>query len=94
MRYIINKCKVILPEGDVAVNNAILFGLEVKAQSMETQQLRRTFSEKHQRPHQHLEEDQVDTLHDQTQALDPTTVSQDKHVKLAVNIFTVRTSTN
>ena len=54
-----------------------MFGPEVKAQSMETQQLRRTFSEKHQQPHQHLEEDQEDTPHDQTQAQDPTTESHE-----------------
>jgi hypothetical protein len=69
-----------LPEGDVVINNAILFGLEVKAQSMETPRLRRTFSEKHQQPHQRLEEDQEDTPHDQTQAPDLTTVSHDKHL--------------
>jgi len=74
---IINNWEEILPEVDVVISNAILFGLEVKAQSMETQQLRRTFSEKHQRPHQHLEEDQEDTPHDQTQAQDPTTESHE-----------------
>jgi hypothetical protein len=74
---IINNWKEILPEVDVVISNAILFGLEVKAQSMETQQLRRTFFEKHQRPHQHLEEDQEDTPHDQTQAQDPATKSHE-----------------
>lgn len=56
---------------------------------METQQLRRTFSEKHQRPHQHLEEDQEDTPHDQIQAQDPTTESHEKHVQF-VNIIIIR----
>lgn len=69
-----------------------MFGLEVKAQSMETQQSRKTFSEKHQRPHQHLEGDQVDTPHDQIQAQDPTTESHEKHVQLSVNIITRRSS--
>jgi hypothetical protein len=66
---------VILPEGDAVVNYAVLFGLEVKAQSKETLQLRMTISEKHQRPHQHLEEDQEDTPHVQIQAPDPTAES-------------------
>jgi hypothetical protein len=66
---------VTLPEGDAAISNAVLFGLEVKAQNMETLQLRRTFSEKHQRPHHDLEEDQEDTLHGQIQAPDPTAES-------------------
>jgi hypothetical protein len=65
----------ILPEGDAVVNNAILFALLGKAQSMGTLRLRRTFSEKHQLLHQHLEEDQEDTPLGQIQALDPTTES-------------------
>jgi hypothetical protein len=64
-----------LPEGDAVVNNAILFALSGKAQSMGTLRLKRTFSEKHQQLRQHLEEDQEDTPLGQIQAPDPTTES-------------------
>lgn len=64
-----------LPEEDAVVNNAILFALLEKAQSMGTLRLKRTSSEKHQQLHQHLAGDQEDTPHGQIQALDPTTES-------------------
>lgn len=66
---------LILPEEDAVVNNAILFALLEKAQSMGTLRLKRTSSEKHQQLHQHLAGDQEDTPHGQIQALDPTTES-------------------
>lgn len=61
------------PGEGAEVSSARSFELEELAQNMETlYMLQMTSSVKHQLQYQHLEVDQVDTLHDQIPAQDPT----------------------
>ena len=62
-----------IPEEGAEVGSAILFVLEELVQNMEILcLLKTTFSEKHQQPHQHLEEVPMGILHDQTPIPGPT----------------------
>lgn len=64
---------ILIPEEDDEVNNAVLFEPEVKSQNKGTLcKLKMTFSGRHQRLSQHLEEVQEDKPHDQIQAQGPT----------------------